>query len=1275
MGAQRTASRLIRLALVLTAAVAVFAVSLQLGTRADAAGPPYSGPPTEPTGPAYFGPAPNPVPYCENPTYFDPFPENVNPIGRIDVDGAPNASVTTDGITMSFELTAEGAPGTQYPGFFPEGADGGAGDQPKGVEMASDDAATVTLSEPLFYTQWVFTDVDRSNEGFDVTPIWTDPATPGQVAVFGGDANFDFTGTTINLAQFNDTDQAGQPSESINGRVQVDFLGAVQSLTMVRDTGSGQSGFAVGGGCSPIGVAKEVTAGPTWNGSSFDVTYTIRVRNNLPSTATLTADVNAALAAAASGTSAGTPAGIDMTNIQLTDLLTDGAFASVTVESLTNTSGNITVNDSYDGDGDVNIIAAGEVVPAESEEEFVIELQYTPDAAGALGDTCAAEYELLNSAAGSGTASGVEVTDLSDEGVDPDPGVDNGDGGNDDPTVVTFSCPPLDDPALEIVKTVVAGPGGTCPDFAGGVAGDGAALSVSDGETVTYCISVRNTGAGDASNVVVTDPMAPASFDGAIGDLAAGVEAAPLSFDLVVADGQTPLQNTATAAGDGPNGALTPVTDTALIQISLLPDPVLEIVKTVIAGPGGTCPDFAGGVAGDGTPLDANVGDTVTYCISVRNTGAGDATNVVVADPIAPASFDGTIGDLAAGAEAPALSFDLVLDSPGQLANTAGAVGDGPNGPVGPVTDTALVDVSDLPPPVLEIVKTVVAGPGGTCPDFAGGVAGDGTPLDANVGDTVTYCISVRNTGAGDATNVVVADPIAPASFDGTIGDLAAGAEAAALSFDLVLDSVGQLANTAGVVGDGPNGPLGPVTDTALVDVSEAPAPILAIVKTVVAGPNGTCPDFAAGVAGDGTALDVNVGDTVTYCVAVQNSGNAEATSVTVSDPMAPGPIDLGTIPAGGEAAGSYDVLVESDTAPQNTATATGNGPNGPVGPVTDTAIIEVAAPVPSVTIIKTVVPAGGDCATTQDVVDDEVVANAGDPVIWCYVVTNNGNTPLADVLVTDTPVGFTNVDLLTTHAAGIPSLGVGDVVTFQVDGTIPAGGLASTATVVGEASEPDGTLIAGIAPVQDDNDAGVDELSANVSLTKSVSDAGPVPAGTVVTYTLVVSNAGPDAAEDVVIVDMLPTGVRIATLPDTAGWACSSVSATELQCARGEAMASGASETLTYTATVTGGADVLVDLVNTATVTTSTSDPDPTNNEDTDITTRSAPPVTVPAQPEDPGPFTPQEPPSVPAAPVPSPPLAITGSQSSLLVSIAAAFLTLGGMLAIGARRAGEED
>ena len=38
-------------------------------------------------------------------------------------------------------------------------------------------------------------------------------------------------------------------------------------------------------------------------------------------------------------------------------------------------------------------------------------------------------------------------------------------------------------------------------------------------------------------------------------------------------------------------------------------------------------------------------------------------------------------------------------------------------------------------------------------------------PLQVDDQDTVTYCVSVRNTGPGDATNVVIADDQAPQDY------------------------------------------------------------------------------------------------------------------------------------------------------------------------------------------------------------------------------------------------------------------------------------------------------------------------------------------------------------------------------------------------------------------------------------------------------------------------------------------------------------------------------
>ena len=102
----------------------------------------------------------------------------------------------------------------------------------------------------------------------------------------------------------------------------------------------------------------------------------------------------------------------------------------------------------------------------------------------------------------------------------------------------------------------------------------------------------------------------------------------------------------------------------------------------------------------------------------------------------------------------------------------------------------------------------------------------------------------------------------------------------------------------------------------------------LEIVKT--ASLNGTCPGS--------DPLAVNIGDTVTYCYNVTNTGGVNLTEVTVNDDTY-GSVTLGTttLAPGERTEGTLThVVVESD-APSvtDTATATGTDPSG--GTVTDT--------------------------------------------------------------------------------------------------------------------------------------------------------------------------------------------------------------------------------------------------------------------------------------------------------------------------------------------------
>lgn len=114
---------------------------------------------------------------------------------------------------------------------------------------------------------------------------------------------------------------------------------------------------------------------------------------------------------------------------------------------------------------------------------------------------------------------------------------------------------------------------------------------------------------------------------------------------------------------------------------------------------------------------------------------------------------------------------------------------------------------------------------------------------------------------------------------------------------------------------------------------------------------------------------------------------------------------------------------------------------------------------------------------------------------------------------------------------------------------------------------------------------------AADLSIVKSAAPTTATP-GTTQTYTLTVKNNGPDTAQNVRVADALPAGLTyVSANPE-----CSLVAGT-VACAV-PAMASGDTRTFTVTTKVASSVDSR--LVNTATVASDTTDPDPSNNTST---------------------------------------------------------------------------
>ena len=413
----------------------------------------------------------------------------------------------------------------------------------------------------------------------------------------------------------------------------------------------------------------------------------------------------------------------------------------------------------------------------------------------------------------------------------------------------------------------------------------------------------------------------------------------------------------------------------------------------------------------------------------------------------------------------PTVPLPPVLASGGRYENQATVTGEGSISGQTSVTNPELVDLSD----------------DGTNPDPSGNdVAtdpneGDPTPVipsidpsivlvkTANtsglqsppqVGDIITYTFAVTNTGNVNLSNVTVTDPMPDLTITGSpIALLAAGDTDSTTitgTYALKLSDLdaGQVQNSATVQGTDPYGT--DVSDISGTNVGNdtptvvtlASGPAIALVKTADTS---------------GLQSPPQVGDTIIYHFRVENTGNVTLTNVTVTDPMLGGTIPGG--PIASMAPGDVDTVTFSanyaltlaDLAAgevQNTATATGTPPTGPdVSDVSgtdntnDDPLVTPIPQAPSILLEKFV-----------DAAPHLAGSVVGDLVEYTFTVTNTGNIPLNNVMVSEALAG------VVVAGGPIPVLnpGISDATTFTATyhltaADISAGEVVNDATVTGD--------------------------------------------------------------------------------------------------------------------------------------------------------------------------------------------------------------------------------
>lgn len=409
-------------------------------------------------------------------------------------------------------------------------------------------------------------------------------------------------------------------------------------------------------------------------------------------------------------------------------------------------------------------------------------------------------------------------------------------------------------------------------------------------------------------------------------------------------------------------------------------------------------------------------GETVTFTIAVTNTGDITLTQVTVDDPLFPVC-SAALADLPAGT---GTSYTCETSNwTVDFTNTATVTAVAPVGDPVTDSDTAVVDVIG---PAIAIEKS---------PDLQ----------QITMGGQADFTIQVTNTGDITLTNVIVGDPLAPAC-DAALGDLAAGAST---SYGCALAGItDDLTNTATVTGTAPTGADVSASDSALVDVI---APAISIEKS---------PDLQL----------ARNGDTVTFTIAITNSGDVELTNVTVTDPLAPGcAAALGTLAAG--ASTSYD-CTQSNVASDfnNVATVTGDYDVGPQGSgptqvsASDDAFVDVINP--AISIVKSpnlqqVVPGGTANFTIQ--------------------VFNLGDSPLSGVTVSD--------PLVPGCDAALGDLAVGANTSYNCADPGVTASYTNTAIATG-------TPLVG--PDVSDSDTGMVEVVVPTAITLGTAGSGPAP-------------------------------------------------------------------------------------------------------------------------------------------------------------------------------------
>ncbi|AVB37652.1 DUF11 domain-containing protein [Clostridioides difficile] len=643
------------------------------------------------------------------------------------------------------------------------------------------------------------------------------------------------------------------------------------------------------------------------------------------------------------------------------------------------------------------------------------------------------------------------------------------------------------------------------------------------GTLLRYTIQVENLGPANAENVILNDDI-PASIINPEYSLDGGASFQPWNGSLNIGTLNSGISLTVLIQGTVSLNSSEYIVNTATVS-STTPDPDLSNNISTIITP--VNPQAGISIIKVADEDVAVPGEEFVYTIEIFNEGPSNATNVVLTDDIPDvilnpeysldggATFQPWNGSLNIGTVAPGQLIRIIIKglvsstATGDITNTAEVSADVPE----PVTDSSTVTTPIVPSADIEVIKT--------------------SNMDTAVpGETFSYTITVINLGPSAAQSIVLTDDIPDVilnpeySLDGGVtfqpwnGNLSIGTLDAGEIRSIIIrgtvsqTAVGTIINTATISSPTPD--PNPDNNTSTDETDISPLADISVIKgnEPVAIPGGRF-IYGIEIANAGPSFAENVTLTDNIPASILNPEYSIDNGVTFQPWN--GSLNIGTLDAG-----EIRNIIIRGTVSQtaigtiiNTATVSSTTPDPNLNNNTSTSEAEVSSSA-DISVVKR---------------SNQTVVVPGDVLDYTIEVRNAGPSTAQNVTLTDNiPASILSpeysIDNGVTFQPWNGSLSIGTLDAGEIRNIIIRGIVSQTAigTIINTATVSSTTPDPNLNNNTSTSEAEVSS-SADISVVKRSNQTVVVP-GDVLDYTIEVINAGPSTAQNVTLTDNIPASI-----------------------------------------------------------------------------------------------------------------------------------------------------